>query len=82
MGALLCRSWNDYLEAQVSKDHHLCRCDRVQCMMTMALLMVLAADRMRRQSSATARMESSMAMVAAADSNGRQEMIADKYQLW
>lgn len=51
-------------------------------MMTMALLMVLAADRMRRQSSATARMESSMAMVAAADSNGRQEMIADKYQLW
>jgi hypothetical protein len=51
-------------------------------MMTMALLMVLVADRMWRQSSATARMESSMAMVVAADSNGRQEMIADKYQLW
>jgi hypothetical protein len=23
VGALLCQSWNDYLEAQVSKDHHL-----------------------------------------------------------
>ncbi len=45
--------------------------------MTMALLMVLAADtdRMRRQSSATARMESLMAMVVAADGNGRKEMI-------